>query len=74
MSIVTGQYTEQRRRSDITAALGGELYWLGSTLFWRPPLSAVVIRLTYHTPNERFDAEEYATALWNSWHAHGAWV
>lgn len=74
MNILTGQYTEQQRRDDIQAALSGQLHWLGSLLFWRPPGAAFVIRLTYHTPNEPFDADEWAAALWRSWAEHGCWV
>lgn len=67
-------YTNEQRRADVAAALGGEVWFDEHVLFWRPEGHTRVVSIAWRDLHEPFDGDEWAEALRGSWVRAGAVV
>ena len=64
-------YTEQHRRADIQAALGGEVWWEGALIHWLPENHSVTVQIPDPGHYEKFDAIAWAERTRTQWEQRG---
>lgn len=65
-------YSNQARKSEIQAALGGRLWWEHGWVIWLPWGSAQAVRIPYRDLSEPFSADEFVAAARAAWQRSGA--